>query len=278
MGDFLFALISTSQVPRGTVALLRLPSSSKLPKRLYSLYWSPRSGLPSAMHSAATTAPRVTVSPRSITSKDLSDTKDFTSAFSLTAWSSAFLKAETSPPILRTRRISSLLVLRMERTSAPEFALFASSYLFFFLFFHHYVGSSLSCESDPQSEKAEPSSPPLSAFLGYPLETQSAVSKGYPSFSSQGWIPASSEFPPRFIGCMSTFASRYVYYFSRWEHEICRLEWVHGVNAKLPGGRRFQGAALVGVQGAKPPPGGLGGGAPLLKTTTLKIENIIFHQ
>ena len=49
-------------------------------KRLYSLHCSSRSGLPSAMHSAATTSSLVTVSSRSLTSSDLFETKDLTSA------------------------------------------------------------------------------------------------------------------------------------------------------------------------------------------------------
>ena len=53
---------------------LRAPASVKRttavctpPKCLYNLHWSPRSGLPSAIHSAATTSPLVTVSSRSLT-------------------------------------------------------------------------------------------------------------------------------------------------------------------------------------------------------------------
>ena len=57
------------------------------PRRLYSMHWSPRSGLPSAMHSAATTSSLVT------------------SAFSPTTWSSALSKAETSAPFLRTSKL-----------------------------------------------------------------------------------------------------------------------------------------------------------------------------
>ena len=52
------------------------------------------------MHSTATTSSLVTVSSRSLTLKDVFENKDFTSAFSSTAWSSTFSKAETSPPLL----------------------------------------------------------------------------------------------------------------------------------------------------------------------------------
>ena len=89
-------------------------------KRLYSLHWFLRSGLPSAMQSAATSSSLVTVSSKPLTSRVLFETRVLTSALSPTAKSSAFPKAETSPPFFRTRRISSLLVLRMERTSALE--------------------------------------------------------------------------------------------------------------------------------------------------------------
>ena len=58
-------------------------------------------------------------------------TKDLTSAFSPTAWSSAFSKVETSPPFLRTRRISSLLVLWMERISAPALWGFTFAFIAF---------------------------------------------------------------------------------------------------------------------------------------------------
>ena len=107
------ATSTCSRMRQFTHPTLSLPSPSKLrasasvkrttavctpPKRLYSLHWSPRSGLPSAMHNAATTS----------------------SAFSPTAFF-AFSKVETTPPFSRTRRISYLLVLRMERTSAPAF-------------------------------------------------------------------------------------------------------------------------------------------------------------
>ena len=138
------ATSTCSRMRQFTHPTLSLPSPSKLwasasvkrttavctpPKRLYSLHWSPRSGLPSAMQSAATTSSLVTVPSRSLTSRDLFETKDLTSAFSPTAWSSAFSKVETSPPFLRTRRISSLLVLRMERTSAPAFWGFTFAYI-----------------------------------------------------------------------------------------------------------------------------------------------------
>ena len=79
------------------------------------------SSLPSAIQSAATTSSLVTVSSRSLTSRNLFETEDLTSALSPTAWSSAFSKVETSPPFMKTRTISSLLVLRIERTSAPAF-------------------------------------------------------------------------------------------------------------------------------------------------------------
>ena len=72
-------------------ATLSLPIPSKLrasasfkqttavctpPKRLYRLHWSPSSGLPSAIQSAATTSSLVMVSSRSLTSTDLFGTKD----------------------------------------------------------------------------------------------------------------------------------------------------------------------------------------------------------
>ena len=137
---------TSSRMRHFTHPTLSLPSPSKLrastsvkrttavrtpPKRLYSLRWSPRSGLPSAMHSAATTSSLVTVSSRSLTSRDLFETKDLISAFSPTAWSSAFSRAETSPTFLRTRRISSRLVLRMERTYAPSFWGFTFAFIAF---------------------------------------------------------------------------------------------------------------------------------------------------
>ena len=129
-----------------THPILSLPSRSKLlasasvkqttavctpPKRLYSLHWSPRSGLPRAMHSAATTSSLVPVSSRSLTSWDLFETKYLISAFFLSARSSAFSKAETSSPFLKTRKISSLLVLQMERTSAPAFWGFTFAFIAF---------------------------------------------------------------------------------------------------------------------------------------------------
>ena len=76
------ATSTCSRIRQFTHLTLSLPSPSKLrasasvkrttavctpPKRLYSLHWSLRSGLPSAMHSAATTSSLVTVSSRSKT-------------------------------------------------------------------------------------------------------------------------------------------------------------------------------------------------------------------
>ena len=125
---------------------LSLPNPSKLrasasvkqttavctpPKRLYSLHWSPRSGLPSAIQSKATTSILVMVSSRSLNSTDLFETRDLTSALCPNAWSSAFSKAETLPPFYRTKRISSFLVLRMERTSDPEFWGFTLAFISF---------------------------------------------------------------------------------------------------------------------------------------------------
>ena len=73
----------------------------------------------------------VTLSSMSLTSRDLFETRDLTSAFSPTAWSSAFSKVDTSPLFLRTRRISFLLVLRMERTSAHAFWGFTFAFIAF---------------------------------------------------------------------------------------------------------------------------------------------------
>ena len=126
------------------------------------VHWSPRSDLPTAIKSTETTSSLVTVSSRSLTSRVLNETKDFTAAFSPTARSSPFSKVETSTPSLRTRSIYSLLVLRMERTSAPEFWGFTMAFMTF-------------------------------------QETQSAVSERYPPCSRRGGIPASSGFPPRFL-------------------------------------------------------------------------------
>ena len=53
---------------RASVSVKRNTAVCTPPKRLYSLHWSPRSGFPSAMHSAATTSSLVTVSLKSITS------------------------------------------------------------------------------------------------------------------------------------------------------------------------------------------------------------------
>ena len=114
------SLLSPSKL-RASTSVKRTTAVCTPPKRLYSLHWTPRSGLPSTMHSATTNFCLVTVWSRSLTSRVLFETKDSTSAFYPTARFSAFSKAETSLSFLRTRRIFSLLVLWMKRTSTPEF-------------------------------------------------------------------------------------------------------------------------------------------------------------
>ena len=130
---------------------LSLPSPSKLcasasvkqttavctpPKRLYSLHCSPRSGLPSAIQSAATTSSPVMVSLRYLTSTDLFETKDLTSALCPTACPSAFSKAETSPPYFRTKR-HLFFLLRFLRRGRRNLSLLLFIFLLFFLRFFH---------------------------------------------------------------------------------------------------------------------------------------------
>ena len=85
------ATSTCSRMRQFTNPTLNLPSPSKPPRlngppqsahrqSVYSLHSSPRSGLPSVMHSAATTPSLVSVSSRSLTSRDLFETKDLTSA------------------------------------------------------------------------------------------------------------------------------------------------------------------------------------------------------
>ena len=108
-----WATSTCSRMRQFTHPSLSLPNRSKLwasasvkrttavctpPKRLYSLNWSPRSGFPRAMHSAATTSSLVTVSSRSLTSRDLFETKDLNSSFFPTVWSSAFRRSRRHPP------------------------------------------------------------------------------------------------------------------------------------------------------------------------------------
>ena len=57
---------------------------------------------------------------------------------------------------------------------------------------------SLSWEADPRREKAQPSSPPLSDFLGCLPKTQSMVSERYPSFSRPCLFQPLLDFHPAF--------------------------------------------------------------------------------
>ena len=87
---------------------------------------TPRSGLSSAMQSAATTSYFVRVS-----SRNLFNNKKLTSAFSLTAQTSPYSKAKTPPPFFTARKNSSFRVLRAVKTSSPAFEGFILAFITF---------------------------------------------------------------------------------------------------------------------------------------------------
>ena len=85
--------------------------------------------------------------------------------------------------------------------------------------------------------------------------------------------------------CMTAFASRCVYYFTRWGHGNWRLEWLQfiiagmrvvggaGTAEQVEGRAEVRGATLVGFRG-EAPAGGPEGGAPRMPWNELKM----FHE